>query len=88
MKEKEGNNNLKLLVLVVVFTFTVSMMLELGQVLQVRQEIRNLHDPFTIFLGAKIREKLTDFDVAGHNPREISLFCRFFLNCEGLKLSL
>ena len=57
---------------------------DLDQSLQVRQETGNLHDdPFAISLGAKIPGKLTDFDVVGHIPREISRFCHYFLNYGG-----
>ena len=56
---------------------------KLGQNLQVKQEIGNLHDPFAISLGAKIPGKLTDFDIVGHIPREISRFCHYFINYGG-----
>ena len=55
----------------------------LGQNLQVKQEIGNSHDPFSISLGAKIPEKLTDFDIVGHIPRQISRFCHYFVNYGG-----
>ena len=45
-----------------------------GQILQVKQELGNVHDPFAISLGAKIPGKLTDFEVVGHIPREIRNF--------------
>ena len=54
-----------------------------GQNLQVKQEIGNLHNPFAIFLGAKIPGKLTDFDIVGHIPREISRFCHYLVNYGG-----
>ena len=56
---------------------------KLGQNLQVKQEIGNLHDPFAISLGAKIPGKLTDFDIVGHIPREISRFCHYFKSYGG-----
>ena len=56
---------------------------KLGQSLQIKQEIGNLHDPFAISLGANIPEKLTDFDIVGHIPREISRFCHYFMNYGG-----
>ena len=51
---------------------------EVGQTLQVRQEIGNLQDPFAIFLAAKQTGKFTDFDVVGHIPLEMSHFCHYF----------
>ena len=56
---------------------------KLSQNLQVKEEIGNLHDPFTISLRAKIPGKLTDFDIVGHIPREISRFCHYFMNYGG-----
>ena len=56
---------------------------KLGQNLQVKQEIGNLHDSFAISLGAKIPGKLTDFVIVGHIPREISRFCHYFMNYRG-----
>ena len=56
---------------------------KLGQKLNVDQEIGNLHDPFAISLGAKIAGKLTDFEIVGHIPREISRFCHYFINYGG-----
>ena len=35
-------------------------------------------------LGAKLRGKLTDFDIVGHIPREISRFCHYFINYGGI----
>ena len=57
--------------------------LKLGQTLQIRKKIRNLHDIFAIPLGAKIPRKLTDFDVVGHIPWEMNHFCHYFLNYGG-----
>jgi len=56
---------------------------KLGQNLEVKQEVANLHDPFAVSLGAKIPGNLTDFDIVGHIPREISRFCHYFLNYGG-----
>ena len=61
---------------------------KLGQTLQVRQDIGNLHDPIAISLGAKIPGKLTDFDVVEHITREISRFCHYYLNYGELKLKV
>lgn len=55
----------------------------LGQSLKVEQEINNVHDPFAISLGTKIPGKLTDKEIVGHIPREISRFCHYFLNYGG-----
>ena len=56
---------------------------KLKQMLQVEQELGNVHDPFAISFGAKIPGKLTDFEVVGHIPREISRFCHYFINYRG-----
>ena len=55
----------------------------LGQSLKVEQEINNVHDPFAISLETKIPGKLTDTEIVGHIPREISRFCHYFLNYVG-----
>ena len=57
---------------------------KLKQILQVEQELANVHDPFAISLGAKIPGKLTEFEVVGHIPREISRFCNYFLKYGGM----
>ena len=36
---------------------------KVGQTLQVKQEIRDHHNPFAISLGTEIPGKLTDFDI-------------------------
>ena len=56
---------------------------KLGQKIQIDQEIGNIHDPFAISLGAKIVGKLTDNEIVGHIPREISRFCHYFINYGG-----
>ena len=56
---------------------------KLGQKLQIDQEISNIHDPFAISLRAKIVGKLTDNEIAGHIPREISRFWHYFINYDG-----
>jgi hypothetical protein len=56
---------------------------KLKQILQVEQELWNTHDPFAISLGAKVPGKVTDFEVVGHIPREISRFCHYFINYGG-----
>ena len=48
-----------------------------------KQEINNVHDPFAISLETKIPGKLTDTEIVGHIPREISRFCHYFLNYGG-----
>ena len=52
---------------------------KLGQKLQIDQEISNIHNPFTISLGAKIVGKLTHNEIVGHIPHEISRFCHYFI---------
>ena len=56
---------------------------KLGQKLQIDQEIGNIHDPFAISLGAKIVGKLTDNEIVGNIPREISRSCHYFINYGG-----
>ena len=56
---------------------------KLVKTLQIDQEIGNIHDPFAISLGAKIVGKLTDNEIVGHIPREISCFCHYFINYGG-----
>ena len=56
---------------------------KLGQKLQIDQEIGNIHDPFAISLGAKVVGKLTDNEIFGYIPREISRFCHYFINYGG-----
>ena len=56
---------------------------KLGQKLRLDQEIGNIHDPFAISLGAKLTGKLTDNEIVGHIPREISRFCHYFINYGG-----
>ena len=55
----------------------------LKQILQVKQELRYVHDSLAISLGAKTPGKLTDFEVPEHIPREISKFCNYFVNYGG-----
>ena len=57
---------------------------KLGQELKVNQEVGNVVDPFAISLEAKIPGKLTNFDIVGHIPREISRFCHYFINYGGI----
>ena len=80
-ERKRGKNNSELLALVGFFYVKRELWKpKLGQTLQARQEIGIQHDPFAIFLGAKIPEKETDFDVGGHIPQEISRFCHHFVS--------
>ena len=44
----------------------------------------NVYDPFAIAITVSLQERLTAYDVAGHVPREIFRFCRYFLNYGGL----
>lgn len=55
----------------------------LGEHLQMSQELGNVHDPFAIAIKVKIRGRLTNDEIAGHIPREISRFCHYFLNYGG-----
>ena len=57
---------------------------KIGENLEVKQEVGNVYDPFSMVLGAKVRGKLTDFDIVGHIPREISRFCHYFINYGGI----
>ena len=53
---------------------------KIEQNLVVRQEAGNNHDPFAMSVGANIPRKLTNFDIVGRTPREISRFCHYFVN--------
>ena len=54
---------------------------KIGENLVVRQEVGNDNDRFAMSVGANIPEKImTNFDIAGHIPREISRFCYYFVN--------
>ena len=48
--------------------------------LQIKPEYVNVHDPFAIAITTFLQETLTEYDVFGHVTREISRFCRYFLN--------
>ena len=56
---------------------------KLGEKLEVDQEINNVHDPYAISLQTKIKGKLTESEIVGHIPREISRFCHYFINYGG-----
>ena len=55
----------------------------LGEFLEMEQDYGNVHDPFSIAIKAVSRERLTNFEIVGHIPREISRFCHYFLNYGG-----
>ena len=52
--------------------------------MEVKQEVGNVYDPFSMALGAKLRGKLTYFDIVGNIPREISRFFHYFINYGGI----
>ena len=54
-----------------------------GQELQVKHEEGNIHDPFAMAFKLKTKETLTTI-VVGHIPRELSRFCRYFMDYGGL----
>ena len=56
---------------------------KVGEKLQMKPEYANVHDPFAISINASLKGKLTAFDAVGHVPRDISRFCRYFLNYGG-----
>ena len=56
---------------------------KIGQNLVVRQEVRNDCNPFAMPVEANISGKLTNFDIVGHIPQKISLFCHYFVNYWG-----
>ena len=49
-----------------------------------KSEYADVHDQFVIAITAYLQEKLTAYNVVVHVPREISRFCRHFLNHGGL----
>ena len=55
-----------------------------GQKLTVKRDKINLFDPYVIGLYCKIKGKIEEQSLIGHLPREISRFCRFFLEYDGL----
>ena len=56
---------------------------KLGQDLQVQHEEGNVHDPFAMAFKLKTQATLTPA-VVGHISREISHFCRYFMDYGGL----
>ena len=54
-----------------------------GEKLEIQAEFANVHDPFAMAVRATVKGKLTNSDVVGHIPREISRFCRYFVNYGG-----
>ena len=54
------------------------------EILKMKPEYATIHDPLAIAITASLQETLTKYDVVGHVPREISRFCRYFLNYGGL----
>ena len=56
---------------------------KIDQQLEVQHEKNNLHDPYACALFAKSRNKINGKVVVGHIPREISRFCKFFVEYGG-----
>ena len=56
---------------------------KLSQLLEVFHEQGNVYDPFAMAFKAKSAAMLTK-SVIGHIPREISRFCRYFMDYGGL----
>jgi hypothetical protein len=54
-----------------------------GQQLQVQADIGSVHDPFSMELCAPLPNAIEPVSVIGHLPREISRFCRYFVNYGG-----
>lgn len=55
----------------------------INQQLTVKPESENLFDPYAIGLFTKIRGKIEPLSLVGHLPREISRFCKFFIEYGG-----
>ena len=53
------------------------------QSLTVQPEFRNVYDPHAMALLRKLAGAILDMDIACHLPREISRFCRYFVNYGG-----
>ena len=53
------------------------------QSLTVQPEFGNVHDPYAMALLTKLAETILEMDIVGHLPREISRFCRYFVNYGG-----
>ena len=49
-----------------------------------KPEYADVYGPFAIAITSSWKKKLTAFNVVGRVPREISRFCRYFINCVGL----
>ena len=55
----------------------------MGHKLSVFFEKSNVFDPYAVALVQKIKATVTEIQVVGHLPREISRFCKFFYDYEG-----
>ena len=53
------------------------------QSLTVQPEFWNVYDPYALALLTKLAETILEMDIVGHLPREISRFCRYFINYRG-----
>ena len=54
-----------------------------GQKLTIKRDKLNLFDPYSIGLFCEIKGKIEKLSLVGHLPREISRFCKFFLEYDG-----
>ena len=52
----------------------------LGEHIKMSHDFGNVHDPFAIVIKVKSRGRLTELEIVGHIPREISRFYHYFLN--------
>lgn len=57
---------------------------KLGQRLTVKRDKANLFDPYSIGLYCQIKGKIDKLSIVGHLPREISRFCKFYLEYNGV----
>ena len=57
---------------------------KLGQRLTVKRDKANLFDPYSIGLYCQIKGKIEKLSIVGHLPREISRFCKFYLEYNGV----
>lgn len=56
---------------------------KLGQKLIVKREKANVFDPYAMGLYCKIKGKIENLTLVGHLPREISRFCKFYVEYSG-----
>ena len=46
-----------------------------------------MYDPYALALLTKLAETILEMDIVGHLPREISRFCRYFVNYGGKEVT-